>query len=170
MFGLGLDDTLLNLSFLGLLQPPSHVLDPLVVCPIIELLLGKVQDLPSLVFEYLVRQLLHFCGSVGTLSGSILLEVEVDGDLLFIENEVQEEQIVLGHKRDWIDEAAAVQESLEIVVLLVLLDLFFKLVDIEVALGMPELLLKILHPLEHVLTSEAGIKNVLSCLEGLIVN
>ena len=77
---------------------------------------------------------------------------------------------MLGHKRDWIDEAAAVQESLEIVVLLVLLDLFFKLVDIEVLLGMPELLLKILHPIERVLTSEAGIKNVLSCLEGLKVN
>ena len=89
LFGLGLDDTLLNLSFLGLLQPSSHVLDPLIVCPIFELFFGEVQDLPALVLEYLVRQLLHFCGAVGAFSGSILLEVEVYGDLLFIENEVQ---------------------------------------------------------------------------------
>lgn len=77
---------------------------------------------------------------------------------------------MLGHERDGVNEAACVQERLEIVVLLVSLDLFFKLVDIEVAFSMKLLLFKVLHSLESFFSSETSIEIVFSGLEWFIVN
>jgi hypothetical protein len=96
--------------------------------------------------------------------------VVVYRDLLFIEHVVQEEEVMLSHKGYRVDEAATVQEGLKVVVLFVLLNLFFKLVDIEVALSMPLLFLKFLHSLERVFSSEAGIQIVFSSLKRFVVN
>lgn len=86
--GLSLHDTFLNLSLLGFLQPSLNVLDSLVVSPIFELLLGKIQDLPAFILEHLGAQFLHLGGFIGTFTRCELFQVEVYGNLLIIEHEV----------------------------------------------------------------------------------
>ena len=55
LLGLGLDDPLLDLFLFGLFQPTSDVLDPLVVCPVLNPLLGNIEYFPALMLEDLSR-------------------------------------------------------------------------------------------------------------------
>jgi hypothetical protein len=94
----------------------------------------------------------------------------VDSNLLIVEYVVQKEQVVLSHKRDRVHKTSRVQKSLKIVVLLISLDLFFKLINIEIALSMPLLLFKLGHSRNCVFPGKASIQIVLSCLKRSIVD
>jgi hypothetical protein len=93
----------------------------------------------------------------------------VDSNLLIVEYVVQKEQVVLSHKRDRVHKTSRVQKSLKIVVLLISLDLFFKLINIEIALSMPLFLFKLLDSRNCILPSEPSIQIILSCLEWSVV-
>ena len=101
------------------------------------------------------RQPLHLCGLLGAVAGQKFVQVIVYRDLLVVEHEVQQEQVVHCHEGDRVDKAAGVQERLEVVVLLVLLDVIFKLVDVEVALCVPHFVLEVVHVGEGFLTCKA---------------
>ena len=93
----------------------------------------------------------------------------VDSNLLIVEHVVQKEQVVLSHKRDRVHKTSRVQKSLKIVVLLISLDLFFKLINIEIALSMPLFLFELLESCNCILSGEPSIQIILSCLEWSIV-
>lgn len=76
---------------------------------------------------------------------------------------------MLSHKRDRVHKTSRVQKSLKIVVLLISLDLFFKLINIEIALSMPLFLFKLLESRNCILPGEPSIQIILSCLEWSIV-
>lgn len=96
--------------------------------------------------------------------------MEVDGDLLLVEHVVKQEEIVHGHERYGVDEAASVQERFEVVVLLVLLYVVFKFVDVKVALSMPVLVLEIVHVCKGVFPCEAAVQVEIGCLKGAVVD
>ena len=120
--------------------------------------------------EYLRSKFLHLCGLGQALVWYELLQVEVDGDLLLGEHVMQQEQVILGDERDRVHEALGVEETLEVVVFAVPLNVLFKFVHIKVPLGMPLLVLEILHVLDFILASESPSKVEPGCLEGPVVD
>ena len=68
---------------------------------------------------------------------------------------MQKEQVIYRQEGDWVHETLGIQETLEIVVFFVLLNVFFKFVDIEVPLSMPLFVLKILYICDSILACEA---------------
>jgi F0F1-type ATP synthase assembly protein I len=61
---------------------------------------------------------------------------------------------VYGHERDRVHEAFGIEEPFKVVVLFFLLNIALKFVHIKVSLGMPLLVLKVLHVGNGVLASE----------------
>lgn len=96
--------------------------------------------------------------------------MEVYSYFLLIENEVHEEEVVDGHERYGIDEAPGVQEALKVIILFVLFDVLLQFVHVEVALGMPELVLVVYHVIHRVLPIKAPVQIEFSSLEGLVIN
>lgn len=115
-------------------------------------------------------ELLHLGRLLESLARDELLQVEVNGDLLLVEDEVHKEEVVDGHERDGVDEAAGVEEGLELIVSLVLLDVLLQFVHVEVSFSVPLLFLEQLQVLELILPCEAPVKIVLSCLEWSVVD
>ena len=138
---LRLDYPLLNLSLLRLSEPSLYIINALIECPRLELLLWQVVYLPPLVLEHFLGKFMHFSGLLRALTRSELFQVEVNGDLLIVEHEMQHKQVVYRHERYRVDEAASVEETLEVVVGLILLDVLFKLVHVEVSLCVPQFVL-----------------------------
>ena len=83
---------------------------------------------------------------------------------------MHKEEVVDGHERDGVDEAAGVEEGLELIVSLVLLDVLLQFVHVEVSLSVPLLFLEQVQVLELILPCEAPVKIVLSCLEWSVVD
>lgn len=94
----------------------------------------------------------------------------VDSNLLIVEHVVQQEQVVLSHKRNRVHKTPRVQKSLKIVVFLISFDLFFKLINIEIALSVPLFFFKLVQSSNCIFSSESSIQIVLSCLEWSIVD
>lgn len=65
--------------------------------------------------------------------------MEVNGDLVFVENVVKNEQIVECLERDGVEENLGVQETLELIVLFFSFDVFFQWMNIEVSFSIPKL-------------------------------
>lgn len=114
------------------------------VGPVSEFPLAEVQDLPSLVFEYFLRQPQHFRRLLVLLRDE-LVQVVVYGDLEVVEHIVQGKQIVLSHEGDGVEVAAVVEEALEFEVLSVGVVVVLELDGVEVLLRVPELMLEVLH-------------------------
>jgi len=95
--------------------------------------------------------------------------VEVNSDLLIIENVMHHEKVVHGHEGDRVDKALSIKETLKVVVLFFLLNVTLKLVDIKVSLGVPLLVLKVLHVGNDIFTSELSFHVISSCFERSIV-
>jgi hypothetical protein len=96
--------------------------------------------------------------------------VEIYCDLLLGEGVVQQEQVIHSHERDRIDEALGIQETLEVVVLVVALDVLFKFKYVEVSLSMPLLILEVLHVRNGILASKARLQVEPSGFEGSVVD
>jgi len=96
--------------------------------------------------------------------------VEIYCDLLLGEGVVQQEQVVYSHEGDGVDEALGIQETLEVVVLVVALDVLFKFKYVEVSLSMPLLILEVLHVRNGILASKARLQVEPSGLEGSVVD
>ena len=113
---------------------------------------------------------MHLGGLVQALSWNEFLQVEIYCDLLVGEGEVQQEKVVHSHERDRVDEAFGIKETLEVVVLVVALDVLFKLVYVEISLSMPLLIFEILQISDGVLACEARLEVETGCFKGSVVN
>ena len=120
--------------------------------------------------EDLACELLHLSWLVQALSRHKLLKVEIYCDLLLGEGEVQEEQIVHSHERDWVDEALRIKVTLKVVVFVVALDVLFKFVHVEVSLGKPLLILEVLHIRNGVLSCKTRLHIESGRFEGSVVD
>jgi hypothetical protein len=74
------------------------------------------------------------------------------------------------HERYRINEALDIKEALEVIVLGVLLNVFFKFVGIEVSFRMPVLILEILHVCNFLLTCELSTKIEPCSLERSVID
>ena len=97
----------------------------------------------------------------------------VYSDFQLIEDKMIYEQVMYCDEGNRIYETAGIQESFEVVVLLVFLDVLFKFVYIEISLSMPMLIFEVLHisnALFTVYCRVTSIKINFSCLKGSIVD
>jgi hypothetical protein len=76
-----------------------------------------------------------------------MLKMVIDGYLLVIEYVMKKEEVVLLHEWDWIQKASAVQERLEVIVLLISVSLIFKFQSIIVAFSIPKFINEIVEKL-----------------------
>lgn len=81
---------------------------------------------------------------------------------------MQQEQVVHSHEGDRVDETLGIKEALEVVVLVVALDVLFKLVYVEVSLCMPPLIFEVLQVRDGILASEARLQVEPGSFEGSI--
>ena len=86
------------------------------------------------------------------------------------EREMQEEQVVYSQERYRVHETLGIQETLEVVVLFILFDVLFQLIDVEVSLSMPLLVFEVFHISNRILPCEARFQVESSCFEWSVVD
>lgn len=165
MRGLFWKDTFFDLAYSCFSEPVPNIVNAFLEIPGLEFFLGEVPDLPAFQFQNLLREFLHLRWQ-SVLSLGHFLSMEIDGDFKLMENVVQDKEIMVCGECSGVDETLSLQESLEVHIFRVMLEVIFVLDDIEVLLCMVEFVDEVF----EIPFWEMVLQEKLACLEWLVIN